>query len=1731
MAVFDPKSLASGVYNPVASPNQNLKPSTSVAMASPGIYAASMKTGLTSDESTMIEGWAVIHNKHKELMGMGNAQADAAYKKLDENTRGLLDAYYGINYARRPEGGIFSTATGNKILGGQGNDGYSLGDLAKSPFRAVLAAGEGYGRGINAPGRQIQLAATGQEVKINESFSNEAIFNPEYTQPLIEKYGPQKSFVATSLLKGMTPGEIIEAWGPNDADMLMAVGEIFDDTPEFHSMLSEFEQAQLSPGRTMAHQQFQDLNIKPEDHPWLWKTFSGSGDLAYQLLIDPMTYATFGLGPLARMGITKSGKTAQLLKGTRSVTEHFADPKVKEFWTGFSKQLGDYGDAVKAKDTAKATELRMTMKSQYPEYANDGIIELFTKGKIDPLTNQTVGPIRDVESAQSFFEAANMTSLLARGRVSGIKFQREGIAMMQRGRNIKTGIRLKTREVLKGRDSFDNLDTDTLDNLANQLAEAGARVDGNFDFAEINKTIDSNRKKGINGWLDRMSARHPGYKEIYTSDEKYLDTLDLVREQAFLAIGDKRMAETIAIKFSNSTQAERIALRKSLDELTMRKVGMDKVAGGERKIREILDSKYGVKGSMSAADELRLPARATATGEIGTTVRVEGTLLPFQNTSALGSLPWNEIKHFMAGKTFDEVAQLGAEGTSKTDKAKILPEIIGGAFNHRVTDLAMDVWSAFTLAPRLGIRTAIDELTFLTMYASTGLARELLMAKSAQNVLTAATGSKAGVGPVKNSIQAVVSKFPGINVGAIRKIAPEEKLAIKNNYDEMYKRGEIELHEVQERYQSDILDMAIDRVGGRFLGKLTDDRKNWLKQAAVGNIRILENASAASLADVVSSRAGAVLPEASLLTDSHLTTALKEFEIPGRLGKGVDIGETYELAKDLEANKLYLAMFHNFVTAFATKPYKLSNGERLSPASLFITHNGLKTGEDWAAAKSQFMQKIGFGDTGNGTFELIDEDLARSFLEQSRQNLDDGRTINQIASDFADASFAELTHRFHGSAEDINEAFVDYFKTQANADGTPMPAYAVASDISFEKYRELVGDFTVKDGVRTAIDFGPKTAKAEVWIRKYGLDKMFSVMTRTTDDLFRQPVVHAHYFMYRKQYAQFESQYSDQIFKSLEDDAIANNRVFDAEKARKRADHMSARFFTENAMEDAVHHTLKYSDNPEIRSVFAVNVRTVGRFYRAVEDFHRRMYRLVGEHGLDAVYRARLIQQGLASVGTMHKDEDGQLYLVMPMDDAVFQAVDSTLSQLPGWKGSGVNQPLFSDITFKLSAGNPSFQDDAGVPYLAGPVASLSVMGVKAFLGMFDGTKNFAEDVDNYALGNLGDNVNIKTAIVPRSLQLAYSVMAGDEKDQHEVSAAMMAISYYQANGMGVYPEDYINPDGTKNEDEYLKALRQYQEDVQLTAHNIIVLRNFLGLVSPIGPQLRDTKDLPTYLKDVGITSMSSSFYETLDEVERFYPAADDHYELALGVWTGKNRGKLAYIPSRNESSVAATYSKDMQDWVLENNDAVEKYGNAAIMFAPKIGDFSPGVYNWAKGAELINQKDIKEYLDEVTMQDSVNKYFELDDEETAQIQGTPLADDRRSIIMRFEERKRLMKISTPILESRVANMADNEEKTRFLNNVYLAANDENVNIAPEVRESVNNAYDVYNNFLNQIERDEVRLASNSAAIKRHYKEQAMLELFELAKSDESGAVKELIRNSLRGLMNAKSRDAQNTIN
>ena len=111
-------------------------------------------------------------------------------------------------------------------------------------------------------------------------------------ESLIEKYGGQKAFVAMGLLKGMTPGEILDAWGPNDAEILGAIDKVFNEPDEMALIMDEFDRARLSPGRNVARWVNKTFDISAEEHPDWFKIGSGSIDLAFQIFADPLTYLT-----------------------------------------------------------------------------------------------------------------------------------------------------------------------------------------------------------------------------------------------------------------------------------------------------------------------------------------------------------------------------------------------------------------------------------------------------------------------------------------------------------------------------------------------------------------------------------------------------------------------------------------------------------------------------------------------------------------------------------------------------------------------------------------------------------------------------------------------------------------------------------------------------------------------------------------------------------------------------------------------------------------------------------------------------------------------------------------------------------------------------------------------------------------------------------------------------------------------------------------------------------------------------------------------------------------------------------------------------------------------------------------------------------------------------------------------------------------------------------------------
>lgn len=1703
--------------NPSPKSNYTLNPN--VATVSPELYAAGARTSLTRDEVNLIEGWSNLKSMHEKLMSMDNKRAAEEFNKLGAWEQEHLKAYYQVDYANKTNSSMLvEDPAKRKALGLE--NGVDIHNLYKSPFRLLMSMGQTYGQYMNTPYAALQQNLINGRSLSNrgtweEAFDGKYMYDENEASKLIDKYGGATSFVAMHILAGKTPAEIIDAWGPNDGSILQAIDTMFNDQEKFSSILDDFSYAQMSPGRDVARWINKKLNIEDtakRKTGGISLTNVGSGliDFTFQIFADPMTYLTGGTSLIAKSG--KAAKLAEAVLKGRTPLEHFAIPEVAKYFDGYSKRIGEYSDALKSKDAVRAAEIKRDIRTNFSEHGTDEEIKLWSDRGVkdlDTFKNQFIG-----NSPETFAK-------IVRGRTSSQLFTREGAAFARPTRDLVLGAKQKARELFTGKDNFADIDAKDYSKVISEIQNIGLKESGGADFNALSQVLNANSSKGIRKLTEKMTALHPGSKVVYVDDTKVGKTLDTFRAQAYIALGDKRFADMLTEHFASSNEATRIVLKRGVDQATLHKMGLHGMgAEGQKMIDDILNVSYSSNGSFGAAEKLMRPGvfqpRAS---DVDGAVTVSGPLHPWQRKNGISALPWRELSEFVA-KNDMRVRDQGV--------MQYMPKLIGGAYNSAATGFLTDIWSLFVLAPMLGIRTAIDEGFMFAMYAKTGMIGDYAKAKRFGRVLTAYTGEKTITGPYRNAVEGVLSKFYGKPIGARRSISEEERMAIRESNQQMVGKGIASYKEADDISRAQIMELAMKKYGS----KLSEEHKSWLLDAVNQNPNMLMDTSSANLAQAFMNKKGIFHEDGVLLSPSQLDLALKEFN--------VDVSDVFNSIRP--DTNIKLAMFRNFTTRFLGKGYeidgKLPQGADL--AHVFLRNNALRTPKDVENAVATFMKAVGFEKVGTS---WIAKQSARKDIEEiitsSRQFENyKGLPYATQMQHYVEDALTDLYHVFHGSHDQFNDKLLKHFQPFIN--GYRHDRFKSMDELDFDTYSNLIEGFTAKDRIFSDLEFDPSLDATE-WVRKYGF-KAFEAMSRQTDGILRQPVLHMHYLAYRKQYKAAEEAYA----KSLLKQSLKSDPTQDAAKAIEKANNMAARLYSEQALSDAAHHVLKYTDNPEFRTVFSHNVRTVGRFYRAVEDFHRRMYRLVRDNGLGTVYRLRLLSQGLASNGFTHQDENGDAFLIMPMDDVIFGAVDTTLRAITG-NDVSVHQPLFNDINFKITAGNPSFQTDAGIPYLSGPAGAISVLAIKSLLGKFDPTAGLAEDVDNVALGSYGGNVTLKSAITPKFVGNIWKMLSPDERSAEEVSAYTQAIAHAQANGQGINIEDYQTKDSAGNvvvdTERYNKDVTKFLENTRISAHNIIVLRSLLGMILPTTAQLRDTKDLPDYLKDGQSVSMRTSFYDVLDQVKLKYPNVQDPMELALATWQGKNPGKLAYIVSTNAQDIkpVLSYSNQMQDWALKNRNEVAKYGAAALIFAPKSGEFSPNVWQWANAAG-INQKIpanetvgeyINNYFQDVSMKQYVNAYYDLSDQQDAELANVPFTSPeiRRGIVASYESKRKSMKLSVPGLSDYIKNSADNSAEIQFVDNVYQFVSDPSSDIDSESRKKVLEAYQIYQDFVDYSRYVDSVNPDQSPAIKRQEKEKAFNAIKKLASSDSTKAVDQFFSFGLKNLMNRISKTASSSVN
>ena len=1674
---------------------------TIVAEVLPNIYTAANRANLMPEEQNQIEQMSWTVNKNKQLSQMSKEGARAEYERLSPNVQEGLKQFFGnAEYMKEPP--EFS----DYFLGGL----KTVGKIASSPLIGLFKAAGAYTRAINTPYLALRQVAQGEsifDVQVwKDGWDGHDLYDNAALKEAVDRFGKEKIYVAQGLLEGRKPGEILEEYGKMTPEIGKAMEEAFNDPDSFKQILDATKYAQFSPGRDIVR----FFDNKPPKNGSLsgdyidgtTKNISGGIDFIYQLVIDPLTWMT-GLGGASRLG-TKLSNT--ILKAgpdvAGGVREVFKNKSVIKLWDEqFGPEVKRLADA---KGDAKVlANLRREIGQRFPGYNNDEALDFFVRNKMFTAS-----------SAEEVFAQADNVHYLLSGRLDGVVYRRNGVVTARNDRRFRQGAINRLDAFANSKRSAKEIDKpgeDIMKELTKSGKESDLAVNPNLkDILDAENDVNKLRYK-----IGKMMARSPGGQKILTG-KNAIKTVETFRSYARLTM-NRDMADFVAQRFLQSTEAEQIVIIRNVYGTIMQRAGIT----DKRIIEEYLKKTHnGRTGFTTTAKQEISPENAAVLSDdvydvVNNVPTVTGSsaIHGSQLAGAVGPLPLAEIAM--------KAHEIKTKGS--------LIKAAGGALDSKFTKNYVDFWSVATLFPRLGIRSAIDESVMYLLTAPGKDIKGFLRGKGAGRSATRYTMQTGSETYITNQF---------------RKLFGKEKLS---QFLSIEKRNELIAKLAKEEGVSPA-ELDHLRINNEIINRLSiftkdmkpEDYENW-KDLMLSNPDLLR-----SMADSTAARTSGTGAFDEVFTNeridmSNLTFALnaigKEATAKGgKAGKGLKKRGRWteiDVAKLVAANPKYLTLAHydNWYIRFAA-PTNHGKDHGIYSAPTFFNNNGLKTPEDLTAAIKDMLNDLNIYRVDSGLVvkkggETKLAEFVNKFSDTVLQR-ERGKSDADIANINIQRMLIDMRDNFHGGPGLFNEKLLDAIranfvglKKKAAIDGTELRDgwLKSAQMIDYNQFEGMTKGFQPKGLINTSIEFPDFTDLESAWARTG--DTLMEEMDKQVNAILRQPAVMIAYLNLRKSHSGIEQakikQAVDKAVANAKTDAFA--KPGDMARLVERIEKQVIKQHTELLLEQAVDTVLKFVDNPSIRSNFAVSTRTVGRFYRATEDFWRRIYRMK-DVAPTVLYRMRLAHLGLSSSGMWHEDANGEPYLMMPMDNIIFKMTDTSIKALTGQ--SAYKQPLFNNFTFKLQNINPSFSPDSGLPLLSGPVGALSVLIMKNIIGSTEipGAERVAQDLDNFALGNMGDNMDLTRALVPGTLSKLWSILPINEKTRQEVTAAQQAVAYNAANGI------MLDPSASSAEKyAYLKAIRT-------SAHNVIALRSILGLISPVTPTLQESEGVPDYLLDVGITSLRSEFFDIQQAIlEKFGDDIEDPYELALSIFTGKYPNKIIYTVSRDEKTTNVVVDKTLQmrNWALNNKSFIGKYGQAGYIFGPHTGDFNAGIYNWLQAADLLEDKSLEAYYDDVLVAEDKQKYYDIGTWETKLLSTETSISRRKEIIAMGTAARDSLKVSNPLLMAALTG-GGNEIATEegILANIQEIITDPSSPIDDGLRMKMKIAVKAMQDFISFSAGIKDKGVHNAPQLKSDYRDGVEKIIADLGREDP--AIREAMRAAFNSILKYYSRDTYKAV-
>ena len=1658
------------------------------------LTAAAAAAGLTPEEKKAMETLSTTLSVHRELSNLPQNVAQQAYANKTPTQQQALQTLA----PKTPQQRGWLGNLWHYTIGGAFGVAQELSDLTTRAYRAAV----------------IPIAERGQiGFAWNEANDKgDKVFNTKRIDTAKARYGDARTAVALRVAQGEKLSDIAATGSLEERTIAAAAAQKQDVL--FQDALDEVNAAKYSPGRQLAN--FVDL-VTPGDlvkSGFAYKALSGSVDALWRIKMDP----TLGLSKVKK-AIDVSRYAVDIVVGQNKVDEVFARPQVQAFWNQYGEALDTYKTARdKGASTLEAIAAKNRLKTLAPEFG-DAVVNSFLKADV-PVTNAL--------TAKAFFQNAKQVDEMMAGQVGRKRVMIPKLDASRKARVLAVTTANKIFDLDRMGSSFvDNLffgGASTTDGIKEQL------INGQKDIVEMVKANDN--PKGVARFstamiqrrIDKAKAKFTG---IPSFDDNLLDVTskdaaDKVFRYARLVL-PQRESKMIAEAFDASEVGAKKEIFYGLQQTIADIRGLSITKEG-RKIYEPLTGKTPAQFALTDANGYN-PAKL-ANGE-------QVALILSDNSNYVTTLSLRDLDRAAA-------------------RSGLIQRMAGLAHSNWVEKMT-SAWSFATLAgPRYALRNAAEDLMVhiaigespFGLVKGRMLSTRLRTAKQLEAGLTdfekAAANPLGGVMRFVNKREsksyAQAIEAAGNDVVKIRQITAqalnEGKLARFYDRVGMKKLAEEDKALLSEQILHGNLDNALMDVveGGKNAFKGFDAYTRTLNFARENKVRTAElkynlpsNLRRAKgkmgftrldpVADEASQAAWAMrigyyandklggIAVANLDNREKAIDLLKKWLKDNKDTKEVKAFRMEEngVTLDEHAERIYDAAHQLFVKGEWVK----GQTDNINLNLLNKVRTPVKKEVDLTIPKGFKFKYYSPSESGLSfkSYLINEVGLNKQMANQalSAHNIvltdDAGKYVGHISWAEKDGTIKLVNVTPEMQRKGFATKLFNKAEASAN-DSIKAPLHSADKSPEGELWAKSLGKTEYRISGSIGLDDLPNTIEeAPSWIvgpqlvpvsdtgnyatslMEWGWDWLGEANARFS----REPMVLNEMIKLRKQMRSsgFEQAFIDSYKRG----------ITDAQKLQK-AELEAKRRLAEVVEDRARLQTLAYVDNPAIQSQMAFSIRNFARFYRATEDFYRRMYRVV-RYNPEAIARASLTYEGVTHSGWVQKDDQGNDYFLFPGTEYAYRAVQGVMQALGVPAEFKVPFPVQFGAQLKMIT--PSLNPDSAIPTLAGPLSGVSVKVLSNIVSIF--SKGAGDQITGTLLGKYAVDQPMVSAFLPGHINRIYSAMNQNERDGQYASAWRKAVTYLEASGNGL--KQRYDSDG--NPIPFTAAeLEDYRQKVENSTKSILGLRVVYGFLAPATPQVQLKSDMAQWVRGNGEASFKQVWYGLMDK----YGNPDDAYRE----WVKLYPKQMPFTVSESERSTVAyfRYAKESGDFVDANQQLFKDYPQGAAFMIPHKAGFSWDAYKTMTDNGLRRNKRVEDFLREVQTAADMQIYYAKKNDYENSLQNVSTDFERKQLRDEFQAWATTFKAGRPLVQEELAQGGKRAiERNNALNDLEIMLNSGAADKAdPKTAGALRKMVNLYTSY--KLSQSELENLSRNQFLARMNKDETILQMRELAKFNEN---------------------------